>query len=186
MKVLFDFFPVIAFFIAYYLPEDRTQAIYLATAVAIVAAAIQITAYWLVKKRVEKMHIITFLLILFLGGATLLLQDKRYFMWKPTAVNWLFALVFIGSEFIGKKNMIQRMMDHALSVPTQVWKILNRSWTGFFLLMGALNLYVAYTFSEQFWVNFKLFGMLGLTLIFAVGQAFYMSRYISEVEEGKE
>ena len=185
MKVLFDFFPVIAFFIAYYLPGDRSQAIYLATAVAIVAAAIQIAAYWLVKKRVEKMHIITFLLILFLGGATLLLQDKRYFMWKPTAVNWLFALVFIGSEFIGKKNMIQRMMDHALSVPAQVWKILNRSWTGFFLLMGALNLYVAYTFSEQFWVNFKLFGMLGLTLIFAVGQAVYMSRYISEGEEGK-
>lgn len=185
MKVLFDFFPVIAFFIAYYLPEDRAQAIYLATAVAIVAAAIQITAYWLVKKRVEKMHIITFLVILFLGGATLLLQDKRYFMWKPTAVNWLFALVFIGSEFIGRKNMIQRMMDHAISVPAQVWKILNRSWTGFFLLMGGLNLYVAYTFSEQFWVNFKLFGMLGLTLIFAVGQAVYMSRYISEGEERK-
>ena len=186
MKILFDFFPVLAFFIAYYLPEDRSQAIYIATAVAIIAATIQVAAYWLIKKRVEKMHIITFVIILVLGGATLLLQDKRFFMWKPTAVNWLLALAFIGSEFIGKKPMIQHMMDHAISVPGHVWKILNRSWILFFILMGILNLYVAYTFSENIWVNFKLFGMLGITLIFAVGQAFYMSRYITEIEEGKE
>jgi intracellular septation protein len=94
--------------------------------------------------------------------------------------------VFIGSEFIGKKNMIQRMMDHAITVPDKVWVILNRSWIVFFIVMGALNLFVAYTFAENIWVNFKLFGMLGLTLIFAIGQAVYMSRYISETEEKKE
>ncbi len=186
MKILFDFFPVLAFFIAYYLPEDRSQAIYIATGVAIIAAIIQVAGYWLMTRRFEKMHLITLALIVILGAATLLLQDKRFFMWKPTAVNWLFALVFIGSEFIGKKNMIQRMMDHAISVPDTVWVILNRSWIVFFIVMGALNLFVAYTFAENIWVNFKLFGMLGLTLIFAIGQAVYMSRYISETEEKKE
>jgi intracellular septation protein len=186
MKILFDFFPVLAFFIAYYLPEDRSQAIYIATGVAIIAAIIQVAGYWLMTRRFEKMHLITLALIVILGTATLLLQDKRFFMWKPTAVNWLFALVFIGSEFFGKRNMIQRMMDHAISVPDKVWVILNRSWIVFFIVMGALNLYVAYMFAENIWVNFKLFGMLGLTLIFAVGQAVYMSRYISETEEKKE
>jgi intracellular septation protein len=186
MKVLFDFFPVLAFFIAYYLPDDRAQAIYIATAVAIAAACIQVTAYWLYKKQVEKMHVITLLIILLLGGATLLFQDKRFFMWKPTAVNWLFALAFLGSEFIGKKNMVQRMMDHAISVPGNVWMVLNRSWIIFFITMGMLNLYVAYTFEENIWVNFKLFGILGCTLIFAIGQAVYLSRYMTEVNEEKE
>jgi intracellular septation protein len=186
MKVLFDFFPVLAFFIAYYLPDDRAQAIYIATGVAIIAAVIQVTAYWLIKKKVEKMHIITLVIILLLGGATLLFQDKRFFMWKPTAVNWLFAFVFLGSEFIGKKNMVQRMMDHTISVPNHVWIVLNHSWVIFFILMGALNLYVAYSFAENIWVNFKLFGILGCTLLFAVGQAIYMSRYITEANEGKE
>ena len=184
MKALVDFFPVVAFFIAYYVPDDRSQAIYLATAVAIAASLIQVTAYWLFTRRVEKMHLITFLLILVLGGATLLLQDKQFIMWKPTAVNWLFAVVFLGSEFIGDKNMVQRMMDHAISVPPRVWTILNRSWVTFFVLMGAINLFVAYTFAENIWVNFKLFGMLGLTLLFAIGQAVYMSRYMPETKEG--
>jgi len=186
MKILFDFFPVLAFFIAYYLPADRGQAIYIATAVAIVAAIIQVAGYWLMTRRFEKMHLITLALIVILGTATLLLHDKRFFMWKPTAVNWLFALVFLGSEFFGKKNMLQRMMDHAITVPNNIWLILNRSWTVFFILMGALNLFVAFTFAENIWVNFKLFGMLGLTLLFAIGQSIYMSRYIIDTDEGKE
>jgi intracellular septation protein len=186
MKILFDFFPVLAFFIAYYLPADRGQAIYIATAVAIVAAIIQVAGYWLMTRRFEKMHLITLALIVILGTATLLLHDKRFFMWKPTAVNWLFALVFLGSEFFGKKNMLQRMMDHAITVPKNIWLILNRSWTVFFILMGALNLFVAFTFAENIWVNFKLFGMLGLTLLFAIGQSIYMSRYITETDDGKE
>jgi len=186
MKILFDFFPVLAFFIAYYLPDDRDQALYIATAVAIIAAIIQVSAWWLIRKKIEKMHIITLLIILFLGGATLLFHNKHFFMWKPTAVNWLFALAFIGGHFIGKKNMVQRMMDHAISVPQHVWNVLNWSWVTFFLLMGALNIYVAYNFAEEVWVNFKLFGMLGLTIVFAVGQAIYLSRYMTELEETKE
>lgn len=186
MKFLFDFFPVLAFFIAYYLPDDRTQAMYIATGVAIIAALIQVTIFWFIKRRIERMHIITLIIILILGGATLLTQNKEFFMWKPTAVNWLFAAAFLASQFVGKKPLVQRMMDHAITVPNPVWLNLNRSWVIFFLLMGALNLYVAYNFAEHIWVNFKLFGILGLTLIFAIGQAIYMSRYLSEIEEGKE
>lgn len=186
MKLLFDFFPVVAFFIAYYLPADRAQAIYIATAVAIIAAILQVTVWWVIKRQFEKMHVITLMIIIVLGTATLLLHDKQFFMWKPTAVNWLFAVAFLGSEFIGKKPMVQRMMDHAITVPARVWLILNRSWIIFFISMGAINLYVAYHFAEHIWVNFKLFGMLGITLLFAVGQAIYMSRYMTEVNAGKE
>jgi intracellular septation protein len=186
MKQLFDFFPVLAFFLAYYLAPDRSQAMYIATATAIGAAVIQVAAWWVIKRKFEKMHVITLIIILVLGGATLLTRDKFFFMWKPTAVNWLFALVFFGSEFIGKKPMVQRMMDHAMHAPAHVWTTLNRSWTVFFVLMGALNLYIAYHFSEEIWVNFKIFGILGLTIIFAIGQAIYMSRYVTEITEGKE
>jgi len=186
MKFLIDFFPVLAFFIAYYIPDDRSQAIYIATATAIIAAILQVTVYWLINHRFEKMHIITLVIILILGGATLLTQNKQFFMWKPTAVNWLFAAVFLGSEFIGRKPLVQRMMDHAISVPDTVWLNLNRSWVIFFIIMGAANLYVAYNFAEHIWVNFKLFGILGLTLLFAIGQAIYMSRFITEIGEGKE
>jgi len=186
MKFLFDYFPIVAFFIAYYIPDDLSQRMFLATAVAIIAVIIQVTLYWLIYRRVEKMHLITLVIILILGGATLITQDKRIFMWKPTAVNWLFALAFLGSEFIGEKPLIQRMMEHAIDIPTQVWVNLNRGWTVFFLFMGSVNLYVAFNFAEHIWVNFKLFGMLGLTLLFAVGQAIYMSRYMNEMEEKKE
>ena len=186
MKQLFDFFPVLAFFITYYLAPDRSQAIYLATAAAIAAAVIQVSAWWLIKRRFEKMHVITLIIILILGSATLLTKNRFFFMWKPTAINWLFALAFIGSEFIGRKPMVQRMMDHAISAPLHVWTTLNRSWVIFFILMGALNLYVAYNFAEHIWVNFKMFGILGITIVFVIGQAIYMSRYVSEITEGKE
>jgi intracellular septation protein len=183
MKFLIDFFPVIAFFVAFYIPEDREQGIYLATAAAIAASFIQIAGTWLVKRRVENMHLVTFLLILVLGGATLLLQDKTFIKWKPTAVNWLFAVVFLGSQFIGRKPLVRRMLEHAVNVPDPVWTTLNLGWVGFFLLMGLINLYVAFSFSDEVWVNFKLFGILGLTLLFAVGQAFYLSRYVSEPDK---
>lgn len=186
MKLLFDFFPVLAFFGAYYLAPDRAQAIYLATAAAIAASVIQVAAWWLLKRRFEKMHIITLAIILILGSATLLTKNKYFFMWKPTAVNWLFALAFLGSEFFGKKTLLQRMMDHAVSVPPVVWRRLNRGWVMFFFVMGALNLYVAYHFAEHIWVNFKMFGILGLTLLFAVGQAVYMSRHAVEINTGNE
>ena len=183
MKFLFDFFPLVAFLIAFYIPEDREQGVYLGVQVMIVATLIQIIAYWLFTRKFEKMHVITLILTVVLGGATPLLKDVRFFKWKPTAVNWIFALVFIGSQFIGKKPIIRRMMDHAISVPDEIWTKLNLAWAGFFIFAGTINLYVAYNFSTEFWVNFKVYGLLGLTFIFAIAQAVYMSRYIKEEKE---
>ena len=186
MKFLFDFFPLVAFLIAFYYPEDREQGIYLAIQVLIIASTIQIIIYWLITRKFEKMHVITLVLTVILGGATLLLKDVRFIKWKPTAVNWVFALVFLGSQFIGKKPIIRRMMDHAISVPDEIWTKLNIGWVVFFIFSGIANLYVVYNFSTEFWVNFKVYGLLGLTFIFAIGQALYMSRYMEEVKEEKE
>ncbi len=186
MKFLFDFFPVVAFFIAFYIPENREQGIYLATAVAIAASFIQVTIYWLIHRRFVRMHLITLALLVILGGATLILHDERFIKWKPTAVNWVFALAFLGSQFVGKKNLVQRMMEQAVSVPKSVWTTLNLSWVMFFIVMGTANLYVAFNYSSEVWVNFKLFGILGLTLVFVFGQAIYMSRYMEEMNDGKE
>ncbi|MAJ90957.1 MAG: septation protein A [Legionellales bacterium] len=183
MKFLFDFFPLVAFLVAFYYPEDREQGIYLGIQAMIIASAIQIIVYWLMTRKFEKMHVITLILTVILGGATFYFQDMRFFKWKPTAVNWIFALVFIGSHFIGKKPIIRRMMDHAISVPNEIWSKLNLAWAGFFIFAGAINLYIAYNFSTEFWVNFKVYGLLGLTFIFAIAQAIYISRYIKDVKE---
>lgn len=184
MKFLFDFLPVIAFFVAFYLPEDRSQGIYYGTAAAIIAALLQVIALQVLERRVEKTPLITLLILLVLGGATLLLQDERFIKWKPTAVNWLFAVIFLGSQYIGGKNLVQRMLGHVAQAPVRVWTHLNLGWAGFFFTMGLANLYVAFHFSNEVWVNFKLFGILGLTLLFAIGQALYMHRYL--IETGKE
>ncbi|OGT35710.1 MAG: septation protein A [Gammaproteobacteria bacterium RBG_16_51_14] len=186
MKFLFDFFPVVAFFIAFYIPEDREQGIYLATMVAIAASFIQVTIYWFIHHRFERMHLITLALLVILGGATLLLHDERFIKLKPTAVNWIFALVFLGSQYIGGKNLVQRMMEQSVTVPKTVWTTLNMSWVAFFITMGAANLYVASNYSSEVWVNFKLFGILGLTFVFVFAQAIYMSRYVNEIKNSGE
>lgn len=214
MKFFFDFFPILLFFIAY-----KLSGIYTATAVAIAATAAQVAFFRFKHRRVEKMHLITLVLIATLGGATLLLQDKSFFMWKPTAVNWLFALAFLSSQLIGRKPLVERMMSHSIEVPSAVWRRLNISWVIFFVLMGVANLYVANRFfeaqsllesvagipveteqcgqltgqvhelcleakaREDNWVDFKLFGMLGLTLAFVVAQAFYLSRHVQPNEQ---
>jgi len=184
-KFLIDFFPVVAFFIAFYIPEDRSQGIYLATGVAIVASFVQVGGWWLLTRRVEKMHLVTLAILVVLGTATLLLHDERFIKWKPTAVYWLFAAVLIGSQWLSHKNIVQRMMEHAVSLPPHVWNNLNLSWALFFLFSGVANLYVAFNFSDEIWVNFKLFGILGLTFLFAIAQGFYMNKYITE-EEGND
>ena len=131
------------------------------------------------------MHIITLILLLVFGGATLLLKDPVFIKWKPTAINWLFALVFLGSQYIGQKPLVQRMMGQALDIDdASVWMRLNLAWVGFFVFSGVANLVVAFNFSEDIWVDFKLFGLMGLTLIFVVGQAFYLARYLpTDAEE---
>jgi intracellular septation protein len=174
MKLLLDFLPVIIFFIVY----KTSGNIILATAVLIPATALQMLYTWLRTHRVEKMQLVTLALVVFLGGATILFQDKTFIQWKPTVVNWLFGAAFLGSHFIGQKTIVQRLMDSNISLPGPVWRNLNIAWIIFFVAMGIINLLVAYSLSEEAWVNFKLFGMLGLTLVFILIQGLYMSKHI--------
>ncbi len=180
MKLLFDFFPILLFFIAY-----KVYGIYAATAVAIGASFIQVAAFWLRHRRFENMHLVTLGLIAVLGGATLWLQDETFIKWKPTVVNWLFGVVFLASRFIGSQPIVKRMMGSALELPDGVWQRLNSAWALFFISMGFVNLYVMYNFNTEIWVNFKLFGLMGLTLAFVIGQAFFLARYMKpETESG--
>jgi intracellular septation protein len=189
MKLLFDFFPILLFFVAYKLAEDPAEphrGILVATAVAIVASAVQVAISWWRQRRVERMHLVTLALIVVLGGATLVLRDEIFIKWKPTAVNWLFAVVFLVSQFVGRAPLVRRMMESAVQLPDPVWARLNLSWVAFFLVLGLANLYVVYHFDTETWVNFKLFGLLGLTLAFVLGQGLYLARYMEEGAEKAE
>lgn len=192
MKFLSDFFPILLFFIAY-----KTHDIYVATGVAIAASMLQVGWFYLRHKKVENMQLITLGLLVFFGGMTLLLRDPDFIMWKPSVVNWLFAAAFLGSGLIGKKSLLQRMMDHAVTLPDTIWKRLNLIWVTFFVVIGLLNIYVAFDLShtlcisdtepakcaEELWVNFKLFGMLGLTFIFIIAQGFYIARHVQDAPQ---
>ena len=173
MKFLYDFFPILLFFIAY-----KVYGIYVATAVAMAAAAVQTGAFWLKHRRFEKMHLVTLALLLVFGGLTIFLRDPVFIKWKPTVINWLFAVVFLASHWVGEKPLVERMMSHAIQVQRAVWIRLSWMWIVFFTGIGILNLFVAFNFSEDTWVNFKLFGILGITFAFVIGQAFYLSRYM--------
>jgi intracellular septation protein len=175
MKLLIDFFPVLLFFVAY-----KVHDIYFATAVLIAATFVQVGYVWLKTRKIETMHLITLVLILVFGGATLWLQDEAFIKWKPTVVNWLFGAAFLFTQIFGKKTLIERMMGGNISLPETVWPRLNMAWGLFFLSLGGVNLYVVRHFDTETWVNFKLFGMLGLTVAFIVLQSIYLSRYLQE------
>ncbi|WP_029407567.1 septation protein A [Thiomicrorhabdus sp. Milos-T2] len=181
MKLLFDLFPVVLFFIAY-----KMYDIYTATAVIIVASIAQVAYFYLKHKRVEKMHLITLALILVLGGLTLILQDEDFIKWKPTIVNWGFALVFLGSHYIGEKPIIERMMSQAIALTDNIWIRLSWLWIVFFIISGVTNLYVAFNYDTDTWVDFKLFGLMGMTLVFIIIQGIYISRYIEESDSEAE
>ena len=213
MKQLFDFFPILLFFILYkfYLdlpdelilginswvplmqltPGESSDAIYLATLAAILVTLVQVVMAAIIVKKVEKMPLITLALLLIFGGATLALKDPVFIQWKPTVINWLFALVFLGSHLVGDKPLIQRMMGHAIEIREQrVWNQLNLAWIGFFIVAGIANLVVApaidplgLQFSEDSWVDFKLFGLMGMTVAFVVAQAFFLAKYMPSTDE---
>lgn len=178
MKLLLDFLPVIIFFGVY----KSTDDIILATAVLIPATLLQMLYTWIRSHKIEKMQLVTLALVILLGGATVVFQDKTFIQWKPTVVNWLFGVAFLGSQFIGSKPIVQRLMESNLELPAIAWRQLNIAWVIFFIVMGVLNLLVAYNFSEETWVNFKLFGMLGLTLVFILAQGMYLSRHIQNTD----
>ncbi len=178
MKFLFDFLPILVFFAVY----KGTGDIVLATAILIPVTAAQVGWTWFRHRRVENMHLVTLVLVTLLGGATILFQDATFIQWKPTVVNWLFALAFLCSEFIGERNLVQRMLEANLQLPAEVWTRLNAAWITFFTCVGGLNLFVAFNFDENTWVNFKLFGMLGLTLVFVVLQGLWLAKHLPDDE----
>jgi len=176
MKMLFDFLPILLFFIVY-----KIYDIYMATAVLIAASFLQTTLFWFINRRFEKAHLITLVLVCLFGGATLLLHNEMFIKWKPTVINWLFAAAFLGSQFIGRKNLIERMMGDHIDLPARIWTQLNLAWSSFFIFLGLANLFVVYTFDTDVWVNFKLFGLLGLTLLFVIAQSLYIARHTTDV-----
>lgn len=210
MKPLFDFLPIVLFFVIYKFfldlpdelilgvnnllpfmaltPGNSSDAIYLATLFAIFATIILVAISATIFKKVEKMPLITLGLLVIFGGATLLLKDPSFIQWKPTAINWLFGLGFLMSQFIGKKPLVQRMMSQAIAIDNdRVWLKLNLSWVVFFALSGLANIIVAPAidpfglhFEESTWVDFKLFGLMGMTIAFVIGQVLYLTRFMPE------
>ncbi|MFZ5602850.1 MAG: inner membrane-spanning protein YciB [Pseudomonadota bacterium] len=184
MKQFFDFFPVVVFVAAYFLTKDMI----LATKVLIAASALQIAGYWLLKRTAEKMHLATFAILVVLGGLTIALQDQAFIMWKPTIVNWLFAIVFLGSQFIGRRNLVRTLVEaflkqmphHKLELPEEKWLPLNLSFVVFFVLLGGTNLLVVYNFDQDTWVAYKMVGQSILNMLFLLAQFAYLSRYIRE------
>jgi intracellular septation protein len=200
MKLLTEFLPIILFFAAYKLyslipapiiesintlmpfnliPGNESDSIYFATLVAIVVAGITVLIHFIRHRGFNKNQTITFVLFLIFGGATLFLHDPTFIKWKPTVINLVFALIFLGSAFIGEKPLAQRFLGNAIEAPRSIWNKLNAAWIIFFVFIAVINLYIAYNFSEEIWVNFKLFGMMGLTIAFIIIQMIILSRYIT-------
>jgi intracellular septation protein len=177
MKFLFDLFPIILFFIAF-----KVQGIYAATAVAIAASFAQIGWVWLRRRKIDAMLWVSLAIIVVFGGATLLLHDETFIKWKPTVLYWMFASVLSVSALFFRKNLIRTMLGEQIQLPDPAWSKLNFSWAGFFAGMGFLNLYVAFNFPTDTWVDFKLFGGIGLMLAFVIAQGLFLAKYVDPKE----
>ena len=180
MQLLLDFFPLIVFFAAYLLYD-----LYVATAAIMIAIALQIAYQWLRHRKVNKMLLISGALVLVFGSITLALRNPLFIQWKVTVVNWLFAAAFLGSQLFSEKTFTQRMMGHAIELEPALWRQLNILWVVNFAVIGALNLYIMYNFDEQTWVYFNTWGMIGLSLLMAVGQAIWISSRTTDRGEGR-
>ena len=178
-KFLFDLFPLILFFVAY-----RFADIYVATAVAIAAAVLQILWIKLTRKPIETMHWINFAVIVFFGGATLWLQNEAFIKWKPTVLYWLFGVVLLVSKYLLGKNLMQKLLGTKVSMPDLAWNKLNLSWALFFIIAGGLNLFVAFSglFTESQWVNFKVFGLMALLIVFVIAQSIWLGKHMQQDE----
>jgi intracellular septation protein len=180
MQFVIDLLPVIAFFIAY-----KLAGIYVATAILIVGVLIQTAVSWIRHRKVSGMLLTSAVLVVVFGGLTLLVHDATFIKWKPSVVSWLFAAAFLASQFMPGQPIIQRMLGENVTLDARDWNRLNLMWVGFFFIEGVLNLYVAYNFDEATWVNFKLFGLMALTLLFALAQGFWISRRAEHEDAGK-
>ena len=174
MKFLFDLLPVGLFFVAIFLWD-----IFVATAVAIAVTVAQVAWLKLRKKKVEPMLWASLAIVLVFGGLTLYLKDKTFILWKPTVLYWTFALVLSAAAFM-RRNLIRNLLSDQMRLPEAIWARLNWSWVGFFTFMGGVNLYVAFNYSERVWASFKLFGGMGLMLLFVVAQSLILAPHIDE------
>jgi len=200
MKLLFDLFPVILFFVTFKFSGNNPEAaadlvgtllgsaavdvkqapILLATIVVIVATVAQIAWVHFRHGKVDKMLWVSLVLVTVFGGMTLIFQDETFIKWKPTILYWVFAGTMAFSALVLKKNPIKAMLGEQMTLPEPVWDKVNLSWIAFFLFMGALNLIVAFNFSTDIWVDFKLFGGMGLLLLFVLGQGLMLSKYVED------
>lgn len=179
MKLIADFLPILIFFIAY-----KMYDIYVATIAIIIATLLHVAITWIKTRKIAVMQLVTLAILVLFGGLTLYLHNEQFIKWKPTVINWIFAAAFLGSQFFGDKTVVERLMSAQIALPTAVWRKLNMGWVVFFLVMGAANLYVMYNFDRDTWVNFKLFGMLGMTVVFVILQSVFLARYVKVPHQG--
>ncbi|MWV18061.1 septation protein A [Pseudomonas sp. L-22-4S-12] len=188
MKQFIDFIPLILFFIVYKLDPRTVElaghsvelgGIFSATAVLIASSVLVYGSLLLVQRKLEKGQWLTLVACLLFGGMTLAFHSETFLKWKAPVVNWLFAAGFAASHFIGNKLLIQRMLGHAVNLPQPIWTRLNLAWIAFFIFSGCANLFVAFTFHD-IWVDFKVFGSLGMTVLFLVGQGVYLARHMHD------
>jgi intracellular septation protein len=175
MKLFLDFFPIVLFFLAF-----KAFDIYVATAIAIVATVAQIA--WLRYKvgRVEPMQWVSLGVIVLFGGATLIAHDENFIKWKPTVLYWLMGGALLIGQYVFKRNLLRSLMKAQMDLPDNAWSFMLHSWAAFFSVMGVVNLWVAFRFDTETWVNFKLFGGIGFMVVFVLLQAAYLSRYMKE------
>lgn len=181
MQLFIDFLPIVAFVIAYWLTDIKTAML-----VIMAAMSLQVVITYAVKRTVSRMLLASAALVVVLGGISLAIDNDLVFKWKPTVLNWAFGAIFLVSRYASAKPMVQRLLESVakgeINLLPQDWQRLNLMWAGFFLFSGAANLFVAYNYSEGVWVNFKLFGLLGMTLVFVLLQALWLSRRSLPVE----
>ena len=175
MKFLYDLLPVILFFISY-----KFYGIYTATAVAIGATLLQIVIVLMMKKKVDRMLLFNGLIITFLGGLTILLKDKTFIMWKPSVIYWILSAALLISDKLFSKNLIKQALGNQITLQEKYWTGLNMATSAFFTLLGFVNLYVAFNFDENTWVNFKLFGITGLLFVYIIFVTIFVSRISKE------
>ncbi|CAM5194213.1 septation protein A [Oligella ureolytica] len=176
-KIIFDFLPLILFFVALKMGD-----IYLATKVAIAATVIQILWLKVRQKKIESTHWLNLIVIVLFGGLTIYLQDESFIKWKPTILYWAFGLIISGSLLVFKNNLIKRLMGTQITLPEPVWTKLAYSWSAFFVVMGILNLFVAFSgyFTTNQWATFKVFGLTVLLIVFVIGQSLMLAKYMQD------
>ena len=180
MKLLLDFFPIILFFAAF-----KIWGIYIATAVAIVATVAQIAWFRYSTGKVETMQWVSLGVIVLFGGATIALQNETFIKWKPTVLYWLMGGALLAGQLFFKKNLLKSLMGSQMTLPDAAWRVMNWSWAAFFAVMGVINLWVAFNYDTETWVNFKLFGGMGLMAAFVMAQALYLARHMKTEETPK-